>query len=87
MTVPTDRHREIATKIVVKYIDRGANKEIVGYVAAWLATVCAEERAELARLAQSEEMVEKIVNESSIGPNAVRAVIAAAFRETPQSAA
>ena len=44
MSEPTDRHREIATKIVVKYIDRGANKEIVGYVAAWLATVCAEER-------------------------------------------
>jgi hypothetical protein len=44
MTEPTDRLREIATKIVVKYIDRGANKEIVGYVAAWLATACAEER-------------------------------------------
>jgi hypothetical protein len=44
MSEPTDRHREIATKIVVKYIDRGANKQYVGYVAACLATVCAEER-------------------------------------------
>jgi hypothetical protein len=51
MTEPTDRHREIATKIVVRYIDRRANKEIVGYVAAWLATVCAEERERCAKIA------------------------------------
>jgi hypothetical protein len=38
--------------------------------------------AEFARLAQSEEMVEKIIDKSMIGPNAVRAVLAALVHET-----
>ena len=37
--------------------------------------------AEFARLAQSEEMIEKIIDKSMIGPNAVRAVLTALFRE------
>jgi hypothetical protein len=46
MTERTDRHREIATKIAIR-AGRGADEQ---YVAAWLATVCAEERAEFTRL-------------------------------------
>jgi hypothetical protein len=38
---------------VVKYIDRGANEQYVGYIAAWLATVCAEERERCAKIAES----------------------------------
>jgi hypothetical protein len=52
MTERTDRHREIATKIAIR-AGRGADEQYVGYVAAWLATACAEERercaAELVR--------------------------------------
>lgn len=54
-------------------------------IACKIATARAEERAEFARLAQSEEMVEKIIDKSMIGPNAVRTVLTALFRETAVS--
>jgi hypothetical protein len=51
MTVPTERHREIATKIAIR-AGRGANEQYVSYVASWLATVRAEERERIARLVE-----------------------------------
>jgi hypothetical protein len=92
MTEPTELSRTLFDLAIGAYCELSVDKEktVIAMIDNAIAAARAEERAEFERLAQSDEMVEKLRHaasvevyyEESLSADAVRAVLAALFRET-----